>query len=383
MLSYFFRAHSHVVLFLNSGLFFLQVPLPQGIVNYFVRNLAGVLLSNITKKAIRAAKDKNSVYAEAIVADAPFYRDWMLSKLKEYCALKGWDVPRVLALENLPAPSFPGFSSGSTARSEALDLSAADGANGSRVTFHGSSPKYFPQNAAHRTTCSDLLRATDAPLMVIEGDVSVILRAGEFELPREKEAAGVERGDEALMSAEGKERRTASLVLQLCMLMLNVVYKGTSALLRVLFLPNVEEMLHIAYHGTGRKSTVFKADGVGGGVGRTVESTLVLSNFSYDLLLVTCAVLLSFHASDCVDMFQTLMIVISLLGLLAMLANDGPETVARVLFEVPVRHRGSVSRLSNNTDGGGGRLRSGYPWLCFALGISKMPQVETVKESES
>jgi hypothetical protein len=89
-----------------------KVPLPTSFVNYAVRNLAGMLLSRILREATAAAADppnkgKLNVYAEAIVDDLPFYKDWLLVKLRAFCAYKKWNIPRVAALERAELSSAP------------------------------------------------------------------------------------------------------------------------------------------------------------------------------------------------------------------------------------------------------------------------------------
>mmetsp|Transcript_26097 Transcript_26097/g.28462 ORF Transcript_26097/g.28462 Transcript_26097/m.28462 type:complete len:217 (-) Transcript_26097:152-802(-) len=72
--------------------------LPQTIINFVMRNLAGVLLYLFTKQAIKASKDPNCSHAQRIREDTEFYRDWLLPKLRAYCDLKGWEQPVIESL---------------------------------------------------------------------------------------------------------------------------------------------------------------------------------------------------------------------------------------------------------------------------------------------
>ncbi len=68
-----------------------KVRVPQSIINFAVKNLAGLLLCRIQNEAKKASDEpETSPYAKAIKNNKPFYRDWLLTKLSAYCEFKGW-----------------------------------------------------------------------------------------------------------------------------------------------------------------------------------------------------------------------------------------------------------------------------------------------------
>lgn len=84
-----------------------NTPLPQYLLNFFIKNLAGVLLYFFQKQVIKVSKDPNCTHAHRIRENTDFYRNWMLPKLRNICALKGWEQPNVLSLgtEGIPSTS--------------------------------------------------------------------------------------------------------------------------------------------------------------------------------------------------------------------------------------------------------------------------------------
>ena len=65
--------------------------LPHTIINFVMRNLAGVLLYLISRQSVKASKDHNCSHAKRIREDTAFYRDWLLPKIR-YCDYICWII---------------------------------------------------------------------------------------------------------------------------------------------------------------------------------------------------------------------------------------------------------------------------------------------------
>jgi hypothetical protein len=63
----------------------------------------------LQQQVIKVARDHDCPHAHAMRANTGFYRDWMLPKLRAYCALQGWEQPTVLSLgeDGLPPTEVP------------------------------------------------------------------------------------------------------------------------------------------------------------------------------------------------------------------------------------------------------------------------------------
>ena len=94
----------------------LRCPLPQPIVNFFVRNLAGMILHSLQKQATKIISDPFSKHGQRIRDDKEFYTEWLLKKLQQFCAFKNWDVPEIVCLkgESLPVANIDGSSDDSS-----------------------------------------------------------------------------------------------------------------------------------------------------------------------------------------------------------------------------------------------------------------------------
>lgn len=75
----------------------LHALLPQNIINFLVRNIAGIGLYVFQQQALKVSREIDCIHNERIREDKEFYMDWILPKLKNYCNLKGWPVPEIKA----------------------------------------------------------------------------------------------------------------------------------------------------------------------------------------------------------------------------------------------------------------------------------------------
>lgn len=86
-----------------------RAPLPQSMLNFFIKNLAGVLLYFFQKQALKVSKDPQCPHACRIRENEEFYQGWVLPKLRSFCAHKGWEQPNILSLgeHGIPPPISP------------------------------------------------------------------------------------------------------------------------------------------------------------------------------------------------------------------------------------------------------------------------------------
>jgi hypothetical protein len=75
-----------------------KVPLPKQLVNFVMKNVAGVLLHMFQRQAAAVAKDPECKHAVKIRQNRSFYEEWLLPKIREHCDRKGWEQPTVLSL---------------------------------------------------------------------------------------------------------------------------------------------------------------------------------------------------------------------------------------------------------------------------------------------
>jgi len=72
-----------------------KVALPQIVVNYAIKKLAGLILYILLKQANYVAKHADCVHRKRIKENKAFYRDWLLPKIENLCRLKGWEIPDI------------------------------------------------------------------------------------------------------------------------------------------------------------------------------------------------------------------------------------------------------------------------------------------------
>lgn len=87
----------------------LNAHLPDSMVNYIVKNLAGVVLYLFQQEVLKAQKDPDCVYQHRIREDKEFYGEWVLPKLNKFFTDRGWtddnDVSTTLTPTPAPASS--------------------------------------------------------------------------------------------------------------------------------------------------------------------------------------------------------------------------------------------------------------------------------------
>eukprot|EP01039_Chlorochromonas_danica_P001567 gene1567-1712_t len=75
-----------------------RCPLPQALLNFVIKNLAGVVLYFFRKQVMKVHKDHSCEHAHRIRENKEFYSGWVLPKLRAFCTLRGWPQPVVLSL---------------------------------------------------------------------------------------------------------------------------------------------------------------------------------------------------------------------------------------------------------------------------------------------
>jgi hypothetical protein len=78
-----------------------KFPLPQTIINFAIKKLAGLLLYLVEKEAHKIQKDKDCAHARKIRENKAFYVDWLMAKMRVYCEHKGWERPEEACLKEL------------------------------------------------------------------------------------------------------------------------------------------------------------------------------------------------------------------------------------------------------------------------------------------
>lgn len=59
-----------------------NAPLPQTFINFIMKNLAGLILYLFNKQVQKISRDPTSEYWSRIEKNAPFYKGWVLPKLR-------------------------------------------------------------------------------------------------------------------------------------------------------------------------------------------------------------------------------------------------------------------------------------------------------------
>ena len=75
-----------------------KLHLPQSLIDFFMKKVAGLMLYFLQKKASNVSKNPNGSHWNCIVEDNDFYRDWLLPKFEKQCRSMNWEMPNVAAL---------------------------------------------------------------------------------------------------------------------------------------------------------------------------------------------------------------------------------------------------------------------------------------------
>lgn len=84
-----------------------RIYLPQLMINFIMKNLAGVFLYLFQQQALKVSKNPDCEHAKRIRENRVFYKDWVLRKLNSYCALNGWAQPVVSSLSGVEVEGSP------------------------------------------------------------------------------------------------------------------------------------------------------------------------------------------------------------------------------------------------------------------------------------
>ena len=75
-----------------------KVALPQTLLNFVIKNVAGILLVLFQRQAASVASNPQCKHAMKIRQDRAFYESWLLPKIRHYCDSRGWARPDVSSL---------------------------------------------------------------------------------------------------------------------------------------------------------------------------------------------------------------------------------------------------------------------------------------------
>ena len=75
-----------------------HVALPQALLNFVIKNVAGILLVLFQRQAASVAGNPQCKHALKIRENRAFYESWLLPKIITYCDSKGWAHPVVSSL---------------------------------------------------------------------------------------------------------------------------------------------------------------------------------------------------------------------------------------------------------------------------------------------
>ncbi|GAX26884.1 hypothetical protein FisN_9Lh178 [Fistulifera solaris] len=87
-------AKTRIVANLNPNIAFLS----QGIIDFALKHLAGVVLAKLQSAAKKVVKNPaTNHHAQQMREEPDFYQTWLMAKFKAFCDEKGWEMPRVSA----------------------------------------------------------------------------------------------------------------------------------------------------------------------------------------------------------------------------------------------------------------------------------------------
>jgi hypothetical protein len=112
-----------------------KLALPQKLMDFCMKKMAGVLLLCLQKMAKKVVSDPKCEHAQKMRDDPAFYREYLLPKFQLYADKKGWTMPAVGAL----------------AYEDAMNAAAATNGNGAAAKPHQRSNNIIGR-AAHKVT---------------------------------------------------------------------------------------------------------------------------------------------------------------------------------------------------------------------------------------
>jgi len=77
-----------------------RTALPQVLINFVMKQMAGVLLHLLQNQAKVVARDPFCPHAVKIRQDTWFYRDWLVPRFQKYCQMMRWELPPIVALRD-------------------------------------------------------------------------------------------------------------------------------------------------------------------------------------------------------------------------------------------------------------------------------------------
>lgn len=82
-----------------------KVALPQTVVNFVTKQLAGFVLVMVYQQAREIATKDDSIYRKIILENKAFYVDWVLPRVRALFDHRGWEQPAIACLGDLGFPS--------------------------------------------------------------------------------------------------------------------------------------------------------------------------------------------------------------------------------------------------------------------------------------
>ena len=77
-----------------------KAPLPAILLNFIIRNIAGLLLYYFQQKVLSVSKDPNCSHNVRMIENKEFYIDWVYKKIERYCMKRGWPCPEPSCCKN-------------------------------------------------------------------------------------------------------------------------------------------------------------------------------------------------------------------------------------------------------------------------------------------
>lgn len=82
--------------------------LPQSLLDFIMKHLAGVMLGKLQGAARKAVKNpQRNEHAQRMRQEEEFYRKWLMAKFQAFCEEKGWEMPHVSAFDYVDVVGAP------------------------------------------------------------------------------------------------------------------------------------------------------------------------------------------------------------------------------------------------------------------------------------